>query len=259
MNSSMPLVDQRLGGQPGGVTRVLVTVGVSVVLALSVPAARAAMPVIDVGAIVQLVQQLANAREQLATLRDELRQLEQQYRAATGTRGMERRVPTDVAARNYLPVTGEGVDQLRAGRDRSGLGRALDDLLGRLPEWSPRAADQVAPALSAQWQDARQRAALLETLMREVVGETSLRFAQVDALRAAIADAQDPKAIADLTARIGIEQAMLTNEHTKVASLSQLMEGMAQQSRLAQQQAAIEGLGSVRTLAPVVIPLPAVR
>jgi hypothetical protein len=69
-------------------------------LAAGAPAIRAQWAVIDVGAIAQLVEQVAAMYQQLETARNTLRQAEQQYRAMTGGRGMDRLLSgTD---RNYL-------------------------------------------------------------------------------------------------------------------------------------------------------------
>src|SRR4051812_49669563 len=66
------------------------------------PSVHAQWAVIDVGAIAQLVEQIATMYQQLETARNTLRQAEQQYRATTGGRGMERLLSgTD---RNYLPA-----------------------------------------------------------------------------------------------------------------------------------------------------------
>ncbi len=71
-------------------------------LTAGAPAVHAQWAVIDVGAIAQLVEQIATMYQQLETARSTLRQAEQQYRATTGGRGMERLLSgTD---RNYLPA-----------------------------------------------------------------------------------------------------------------------------------------------------------
>src|SRR3954465_11784518 len=68
------------------------------------PSVHAQWAVIDVGAIAQLIEQIATMYQQLETARSTLRQAEQQYRATTGGRGMERLLSgTD---RNYLPANG---------------------------------------------------------------------------------------------------------------------------------------------------------
>src|SRR5687768_13168047 len=79
--------------------------------ALLVPLhARAGIPVIDVTAIAQLVQQVTYWQQQISAMQrqyDQLRasreQLNQTYNSMTGTRGMEQLLPTSDLDRNYLP------------------------------------------------------------------------------------------------------------------------------------------------------------
>ena len=54
------------------------------------PAARAQWAVIDVPAIVQLVQEVQTMQQQLATARQQLQSAQQSLQAMTGDRGMSR-------------------------------------------------------------------------------------------------------------------------------------------------------------------------
>ena len=85
----------------------------------------------------------------------------------------------------------------------------------------------------------------------ESYGTASLRFAQLDALRQAIASANDPQALGELNARIAVEQAMVANETNKLAALraAQQAETAALEHRA--REAALAGIGSVRTLPAV--------
>ena len=58
--------------------------------AANLPAAHAAMPVVDVRAIAQMIQEIRTLQDQLATARDHLAQARQTYQSMTGGRGMER-------------------------------------------------------------------------------------------------------------------------------------------------------------------------
>src|SRR4030081_2575898 len=65
------------------------------------PAARAQWAVIDVPAIVQLVQEVQTMQQQLATARQQLQSAHQSLQAMTGDRGMTRLLAG--VTRNYLP------------------------------------------------------------------------------------------------------------------------------------------------------------
>jgi hypothetical protein len=71
---------------------------------LVAPSANAQWAVVDVGAIAQLIQQIAKMEQQLTTMQAHLRQAEQEYQSITGDRGMENLLSGTV--RNYLPPIG---------------------------------------------------------------------------------------------------------------------------------------------------------
>src|SRR6267154_2412727 len=61
----------------------------SLLLLAGVPAVQAQFAVIDVGAIAQMIEQVATMADQLSTARNHLRQAQQEFQAMTGGRGME--------------------------------------------------------------------------------------------------------------------------------------------------------------------------
>jgi type IV secretion system protein VirB5 len=72
--------------------------------------AKAGIPVIDVTAVANLMQQVMYWQQQISAMQkqyDQLRQSKDQlamtYGAMTGNRGMEQLLPTSDLARNYLP------------------------------------------------------------------------------------------------------------------------------------------------------------
>src|SRR5262245_23854497 len=65
-------------------------------------AANAQWAVIDVGAIAQLVQQVATMQQQLETAKSHLTEAQNEFASITGTRGMESLLSG--TARNYLPA-----------------------------------------------------------------------------------------------------------------------------------------------------------
>src|SRR5438552_19195102 len=66
--------------------------------------AHAQWAVVDVGAIVQLVQQVVTMKEQLDTAKSHLTQAQQQYQSMTGGRGMQNLLGMSSQMRNYLPA-----------------------------------------------------------------------------------------------------------------------------------------------------------
>ena len=220
-------------------------------LAAGAPAIRAQWAVIDVGAIAQLVEQVAAMYQQLETARNTLRQAEQQYRAMTGGRGMNRLLSgTD---RNYLPANWA---QLEAAVERAdgayrALGTRLQAIVNDNALLSEERVASLSPMEREQLQAARRTAAMFQATSRQALETTSGRFQALQQLVDAIPAAQDQKAILDLQARIAAEQAMLANEQTKLNVLHQIAqaEELARRQRLREQ--ALADIGSLRRLPPI--------
>lgn len=217
------------------------------------PPAQAQMAVVDVSAIRQLVQQVRYWQQQIEMMTEQLGQLQREYEAFTGTRGMEALVPITVGERNYLPTDWQGVFEVIQGASAeygalAAEVRALVDGSAVLPD---AALAELRPAHRELIEAGRNLAAMAQALSREAYGETSLRFAQIDALREAIRHAEDPKAIADLAARIAAEEAMLANDQVKLEALRQIADGEQRLQAQKVREATVEGIGTVRDL-PVV-------
>lgn len=228
----------------------------SMTLALLVmpPGAQAQFAVIDVGAIVQLVQQAATLAKQLDTAIQQLSQAEQQFKAMTGGRGMENLLTG--TNRNYLPAN---YSQLSAavsatGGAYSALSSVIQALLTANAVLTPQQLALMSPAEQSQLQAARQNAASLQSISRQALQTTSTRFTSIQQLIGAIPSATDQKGALDLQARIQAEQAMLQNENTKLTVMYQ----SAQADEWARQQSAreqaIANVGSMRDLPALRLP-----
>jgi P-type DNA transfer protein VirB5 len=225
--------------------------GCLVVLLGATPAAKAQWAVVDVGAIAQLVQQLATMREELETARDQLNEARRQYEAITGHRGMERLLEDTV--RNYLPP--DWAELEAAVRNASGnYGALAAEIQAAIDASAVLSAEQVAalsPEERAQLQASRQSAAMLQATARQALRATSARFATIQQLVDAIPTAEDQKAILDLQARIAAEEGMLTNEQTKLNSIYQVAQAEEWSRRQRSREQAITGVGSLRRLPPM--------
>lgn len=212
---------------------------------------QAAMAVIDASAISRLVQQLRTAEQQLSTTRDALREAQQTYQAMTGTRGTERLLSG--ANRNYLPTTwGELSATLSNTQSAYGaLTRELQGLVQANAVLSPTQLASFAPNDRAAFEAQRQEVALLQALTRTALSATSQRFASLQQLIDAIANARDPKAIAELEARIAAEQAMLANDASKLATLYQSAQAQQAATQWRLRERAISDVGSLRALPPM--------
>lgn len=222
-----------------------------IVLMAIMPAAHAQFAVIDVQAVVQLIQQIEVMREQLTTAQEHLTQAQEEYAAMTGGRHMEELLRG--VERNYLPQNWE---ELAASL------RNVQNAYGALSGDMQRALDTNAVLTSAQLgrfsaneladlEATRRITAMAQALARRALRTTSERFHSLQELIDAIARAGDQKAILDLQTRIGAEATMLANEQTKLQVLERAAqaEASAQQQRLLER--AIADVGSLRTLRPM--------
>lgn len=168
------------------------------------------IPVVDVAALVQAVQQVMTAYEQLTELQNQLKQAERAYDAVTGTRGMSALLDNP-ALRSYLPTDMQSILE--------GLDGDIDKYrsMGRLLEndrWQ-KAAMQAAEILENAEVSAATDLANSETVY-ERAGD---RIDEYQDFVDEIDGATDPKAIADLQARIQAENVFLQNEIIRLQAM----------------------------------------
>ncbi|CAN7320913.1 type IV secretion system protein [Variovorax sp. LjRoot178] len=222
--------------------------------------AQAGIPVIDVTAVANLMQQVMYWQQQISAMQkqyDQLRQSKDQlaltYGAMTGTRGMEQLLPTSDLARNYLPPSyGELMNTLNgSSASYSGLSNHVQSIMKANSVLSGGQMDALSPEMRQIVEQGRQSAAMLNGMTQSAYQNTSQRFSALQQLINRIATAQDPKAIQDLQARIQAEQNMLTNEQTKLQSLYQVAqsEELMRKQRIREQSAS--DIGSMRSLPTV--------
>ena len=216
------------------VRRHLVSVIVASLLAFTPMSAPRAIgiPVIDIAALTQLLQQMQYWLQQIQLMKNQLDQAQQAYRAVTGPRGMQNLLSGSL--RNYLPPDWNQMIGVlnNASATYNGLATQVQAAMNANAVLST---GQVA-GLSARDRQilvkGRQAAALVQVTSRAAFENTSQRFDAIQQLINAIGGAGDAKAIADLQGRISAEQAMLQNEQTKLQVLFQT----AQAEQWAQQQ-----------------------
>jgi type IV secretion system protein VirB5 len=223
-------------------------------LAGSVPVARAQFAVIDVGAIVQLVQQVATLQQQLQTAENQLLQAQQEFQSMTGGRGMQNLLSG--TNRNYLPSTW---GQLQAAMTQTGgaysaLSAGIQSLITANAVLTPAQVASLSPAEQSQLQAARASAASLQMTSRQAMRTTSARFASLQQLINAIPSASDQKGILDLQARIQAEQGMLQNENTKLNVMYQSAQADEWARNQQMRELAIASVGSLRTLPRLQLP-----
>lgn len=226
--------------------RMLRAAAAAALLLLAGATAWAAIPVVDVGAIDQLLQQVEAWREQLRDMQLQLEQLRQTREALTGARGMEGVLPIALAARNYLPPDWTAVAQLLSG-SASAYRELANAVRAQVEANAVLSAEDLArlPAtVTGVLADQRDGVATVQALTRAAYARSSDRFAALMALIDAIGGTDDAKAIAELQGRIGAEQAMLANEAVKLVALAQMQDGDRQARELAQRESVVKNHGA---------------
>jgi type IV secretion system protein VirB5 len=213
--------------------------------------AEAALPVIDLGAIGQLISQLQTLQQQLATAKDQLIEARNTIASLTGPRGMERLLSD--APRNYLPMDwGQLTDALSSTSAIYGsLSSTAQTLVASMSVLSSADLARLTPGQRQLIDDTRRDAAGLGALARQAIETSSNRFTTLNSLITSIATAADPKAILDLQARIAAEGTMLQNDAMKLGALYQ---GEAAQTAMRAEhirESAVADVGNLRASAPM--------
>jgi len=198
--------------------------GASLMLALAAPLPAAAqMTVYDptnsanmINSISQLKAQLDQMKQVYDTTVSQLNQARQSYESATGSRNLGD-VFSNPLLRKYLPQDYRRIyDRAQVG-GYSGISGTIDQVLK-----SEALNGTVAEQQQAIAARRRASAATNRLIGQDGFDGAEARLQQLDQLQSQISATQDPKAIAELQARIQIEQANIQAEATKLQLLSQL-------------------------------------
>ncbi|MGE8672134.1 MAG: P-type DNA transfer protein VirB5 [Achromobacter kerstersii] len=216
------------------------------------PVHAAGVPTADAMAAAQRalqhVETLAKYAEQIEVLRGQLESQKRQLEALTGTRNLGD-ILNNPAIRDALPA--DARDILRA--SNGGLG-GISDAVERIEREERLTGnyEQDKKNLDAR---AEKIAVRSQAMMEQTQKAMTARVKQVDQLQAKINQAQDPKAIADLQARLLVEQANIQADQTRADMLTRQIE--AEQALMEQQAEKLAdssfSLGAIRA------PLPGAR
>jgi type IV secretion system protein VirB5 len=206
--------------------------------------AKAQWAVVDVGAIAQMIQQLAKMEQAIQTAENQLSQAQAQYQSMTGARGMQNLLSG--VNRNYLV---SDYNQLS-----SALAPGIQSHVATNAVLTPTQIAALSPSEQQQLTNARTNSALLQTASQQAYSNASARFASIQQLINAIPTANDQKGILELQARISAEHGMLQNESTKLNVLYQAAQAQEWARRQSASEQVVAGVGSLRTLAPLRLP-----
>jgi len=227
--------------------KLLRILAISISLALTPIASIAGgIPVIDVASIAEAIKTLIQLEKEFSELQEQTGLSTEQLRSLTGARGMADLV-NDPTSRYYIPAKYQDILKLTAGI----AGGDYDALQDRVAELLNAAkildiTDTGYVAGSKEY-DAfvsdQNQIALNSALAEEAYDAANRRTENLQFLLEEINNAEDPKDIADLQARISAEQLMLTNEQNKLIALNQTQEAYWQRQNQRTKEERIKALG----------------
>jgi type IV secretion system protein VirB5 len=223
----------------------LTLAGLSLLLATS--EAHAQFAVFDAASVARLVAQAQTLAQQLEVARAQLAQVQAQYTAMTGNRGMQNLLNGTV--RNYLPTQSTQLNSVLQGNPAgfSALSADVQATMQANAVLSPQQLAALPPAERAQIASSRQSVALLQGVADQALSNASARFASLQQLINAMPAAADQKGILELQARINAEQAMLQNEQTKLQVLYETAVAQQWAARQREREQVVAGHGNFAT------------
>lgn len=182
------------------------------------------IPVIDAAGLAQAVQTVTQLQQQLE-------QAKQLYASMNGARGLGS-ILNNPQLRNYLPENWQGVyDAVKSG-GYNGL-TSTAKVVRDANKIYDNCANQMGSTQTICYRQAAQ-AAQYKDFIGNALEASGKRLAQIEGLMGQINATGDAKAIAELQARIGVEQANIQNETTKMQLFKMMAD--AEEKLVAQQQ-----------------------
>lgn len=205
----------------------------AVALTATVGSANAGIPVIDVANLANSLQQViawgqqyTQMVDQISTARQQYTQLQSTYNSMTGNRGLGTLLngAVDQAARRYLPADGAQIGQLVNGvTGYGGLQATINSYRSRvtsMPSNTYRVGSEERRVFDARINSMATQQAIGESAFTS----TSQRTSDLENMISTIGVADDPKAIAEVNARIAAQQALIANEATRLQALSYMQQ-----------------------------------
>lgn len=198
------------------------------------------------------IQQFNTMVEQLRELQQTYQMVMSTYNAVTGSRGLGALQTLTNASRNYLPAS---ADDLLDTID--GTSQTYNQMSGMVQNFTDQNAILNGNAINslnmtgqqlALFSQRRKNAAAIQATAQQSMNAAGQRYAYIQQMIDNINNTNDPKAIAELQARIAGEQVMLQNDQSK---MSQMYAYLQNQERINQQQMrelSVQQIGRTRNL-----------
>jgi len=193
-----------------------------------VPKAHAGIPVIDVANLAQAIENIVAWGQQYQQMAQQYQQMRQHYESITGTRNLGA-ILNNPALREVLPPD---LVQLYNAVHYGNMSAAASAIrnLGMIYDCEDRVGDEQVRCRAVLNVNSQSQA-----FARQALEIVTGRVDQIEGLMLRINTTEDPKAIAELQARLQVETAQVANDQNRIAvmrQLAQLEKEKAEQSRL---------------------------
>jgi type IV secretion system protein VirB5 len=190
----------------------------------SMGASAQGIPVYDNANFLNSIQQLVNTVQQLKTMYSQLTTMQNQLTALTGARGFENLMRNQMV-RDYLPGEWQQVGNVLASTQTqySQIADTVKNLNEKNAVLAANDLARMSPQLRDLVQRTRTAASTQSALATAAYNNASTNVSRLQVLMDSIRNTNDPKAIAELQARINSEQTMLQNDAIKLSQASQNM------------------------------------
>lgn len=194
---------------------------------ISPPAQATGIPVIDIANLMQSITRYTEMIAQLKQLEMQLEQAKETYSSMTGSRGFG-----SILQQNYnanIPTNWQGTLAAMQGGQ---VGQIANQIKQEASELSQPQFANVDQSVKDDLSTTMGQAANAQALNAQTYNDSANRFQQISNLMNQINTTTDPKGIAELQARIGVENANLTNELIKLQAMNAMV---AQQQKVQQE------------------------
>jgi type IV secretion system protein VirB5 len=197
------------------------------------------------------MQQAKDMASQIMTLKNQYEQLKQQYQSMTGTRGMSGLLnnSTFQQARRMLPPDAQQILGLANGGSYGNLGGIIDNI--KQDTSTLNTSNFTNPSGANQWNADLNRVATNKALSQQVYDDANQRLNNLEAMLEQISTTEDPKAIAELQARIQVEQGLVQNDQARINALQMLAAAEQQISQMKAREVSIKMGGANREIPTV--------
>ncbi|MBE2242169.1 MAG: type IV secretion system protein [Burkholderiaceae bacterium] len=177
------------------------------------------IPVIDAANLVQTVQQVVNDITKINNQVQQITQLQSQLASMNGLRGLGT-ILDNPLLRNYVPAQAYELFNAVDSSGYAGLGSTAKVLRDAGMVYN---CDDLAGAARTTCQAALARPYQQKGLLQDAMNAAASRLSQISSLMGQVDATSDQKAVLEIQARLGAENALLAHEMTQI----QMLQGMA--------------------------------